>query len=681
MKKIFIAVLLLCIALFSGVAFAEDRAVVKSQIAPLLSAPGGSGAVRVDEVLFGMVVEVIDTTNSAYPRVRTAYGLEAYAYSTDLYINDSDATLWESNINRRVSFPHADIHTNNGSGGSPSHASNGRMLGWLPKGALVHITGSASGSYYPINMPSWVTFTNGPKESPGANTVNRFIRADGDAGSKPSSVVARFRPTRLINQTITEAQFRDAIVQDALSYCDYLDTINNISDDVLKTLGTMAPSWRKGGKTHQGMDASGLVHMVYLLNDKLITRYATPTLYGTLRMIDSDKLGRGDVICWDAKDGRGIYIGNNQFVYASYADQKVRIGKIGVDLLAGEITAYGSLYFTEVTGVTLDKTSAAVLLGNTLQLTATVIPSNATNKALTWECNSPYVAAVSQTGLVTTIGSGSAYITVRTLDGGFEASCYVLVSTPASKVTITPKAVSVDVGDTYWLTAEVEPFNVSNSNLTWSSSNTAVATVNQAGFVTGVTPGTVTITATAADGSGVYDTCTVNVPLYLTTGVKLNKNTLALLRGESERLIATVLPTNATNKNVKWSSNSPYVFEVDQTGLITTFGAGSGYDTVTTEDGGIVDSCYVLVTVPVSGITISPASVSVGVGQTCWLTANVEPFNAGNANVAWSSSNTAIATVNQAGFVSGVTPGNVTITATATDGSGVRGTCAVTITP
>ena len=681
MKKIIIAVFLVCFALLSGVAFAGERAVVKSQIAPLLSAPGGSDAVRVDEVLFGMVVEVIDAINPEYPRVRTAYGLEAYAYSTDLYINDSDAALWESSVNRRVSFPHADIHTNNGSGGNPSHASNGRMLGWLPKGALVQITGSAASSYYPIYMPSWVTFVNGPKESPGANTANRFIRADGDSASKPSSVVARFRPTRLINQTMTEAQFRDAIVQDALSYCDYLDSINNIEDEVLKTLGTMAAPWRKGGKTHQGMDASGLVHMVYLLNDKLITRYATPTLYGALRLIDSDKLDKGDVICWNEKDGRGIYIGNSKFVYASYAEKKVRIGKIGVDLQEGEITAFGSVFFTDVTGVTLDKNTASILNGSTLQLTATVNPASATNKAVVWECDSPYVAAVDQNGLVTTIGTGSANITVRTLDGGFETSCYVVVTTPVSKVTITPKAVSVDVGQTYWLLSDVEPFNVGNSNLVWSSSNTAIATVNQAGFVTAVAPGTVTITAAALDGSGVFDTCTVNVPLYLTTGVTLNKNTLALLKGQNEKLTATVLPSNATYKDVIWSSNSPYVFTVDQTGLITTFGAGSGYVTVTTVDGGFIDTCYVSVTIPVERITISPSPTFVGIGQTNWLTATVEPFNAENSNVTWSSSNTGAATVNQAGFVTGVTAGTVTITATALDGSGVVGSCTVTVTP
>jgi uncharacterized protein YjdB len=87
----------------------------------------------------------------------------------------------------------------------------------------------------------------------------------------------------------------------------------------------------------------------------------------------------------------------------------------------------------------------------------------------------------------------------------------VIVTIPVDKITITPSEISVNVGQVYWLVAAVEPFNAANANLIWSSGATSVATVNQAGIVTGVSPGTVTITATASDGSGVVDSCTVTV--------------------------------------------------------------------------------------------------------------------------------------------------------------------------
>jgi membrane dipeptidase len=321
-----------------------------------------------------------------------------------------------------------------------------------------------------------------------------------------------------------------------------------------------------------------------------------------------------------------------------------------------------------------------MLVGRTLQLTATVLPTTALNKNVIWSCDSPFVATVNQNGLVTAIGAGPANITVTTVDGGFTATCYVLVTVPVTKITITPATVSIDVGQTYWLSATVEPFNAGNANLVWSSDNPAIATVNQAGIVTARSGGTTRITATASDGSGVFGTCIVNSIHVYTTGVTLNKLHLTLLVGQSERLIATVLPTTATSKDVVWTCDSPFVATVDQTGLVRAIGGGPANITVRTVDGGFTATCYVLVTIPVSSITITPSALSLKAGDSQFLTANVMPFNAGNSNVAWSSSNTNVATVNQAGLVRGVIYGTATITATASDGSGVTGTCAVTVT-
>jgi uncharacterized protein YjdB len=239
----------------------------------------------------------------------------------------------------------------------------------------------------------------------------------------------------------------------------------------------------------------------------------------------------------------------------------------------------------------------------------------------------------------------------------------------------------VDIGETYFLWADVEPYNVGNSNVTWSSSNTAVATVTLGGLVRAVGTGTAIITARAADGSGVFDTCIVNVPFYFTTGVNLNKSNLRLLVGGSERLIATVLPASATNKNVTWTCDSPFVATVDQTGLVRAIGGGPANITVRTEDGGFIATCYVLVSFPVSKITIDPPTLTLRVGDMDFLWATVEPYNAGDTGITWSSSNTAFATVNQSGVVRGVASGDVTITATAVDGSGVTGTCSVKVTP
>gem|GEM_PF-2190189 len=333
-----------------------------------------------------------------------------------------------------------------------------------------------------------------------------------------------------------------------------------------------------------------------------------------------------------------------------------------------------------VTGVNLNKSYTSIHIGNNETLTATVLPADATNKNVTWSSDNPWVATVNANGLVSAIGAGSANITVRTVDGGFEATCYVSATTPVSSVTIDPSTVSIDVGEMYFIMATVEPFNVSNSSLTWSSSNEAVATVTQGGLVRAVGGGTTTITATAADGSGVFDTCIVNVPIYLTAGVTLNKSFTSIHLGSSETLTATVLPTNATNKNVTWSSDNPWVATVDANGSVSAIGGGSANITARTVDGGFESTCYVSVTTPVSGITIDPPEVTIDAGEMYLLMATVEPFNASNSSLTWSSSNEAVATVTQGGLVRAVSAGTTTITATAADGSGVSGTGIVNVT-
>ncbi|MDR1377781.1 MAG: Ig-like domain-containing protein [Synergistaceae bacterium] len=439
MKRIFMAILLCFVV--PGAAFA-DKAIVKSQIAPVLSEPGGSSAVRMDEVLFGMVVDVLDDkANPDYPRIRTAYGFEGYACADDLHMNDADAVEWEGNVNRRVSFPHADIHGNNGSGGNPSQGSNGRMFGWLPKGALIYATSSTltADYYYPISMPSWVTFIEGPKESPGPGDYpGRFIRATSLYNNKPKAYNRRFEPSRLLKFSclasgLSEKSIRNNLVADALSYCDYLDTIEKIADPDLKTLGTMAAQWRKGGKTHQGMDASGLVSMVYLLNDILISRDVTPSLAGPLRPIDFGKQAEGDVLFWDAPDGKGLYIGNDQFIYASYDDQKVRIGTIGVDLMRSDIIMGGTQFpVVSVTGLMVSPDTVSLQIGKTQSLSGTLSPADASYTAVTWSSSDPTVATISATGLVTGIAKGTLTITAKTADGDFTDSCKVTIDAMVS---------------------------------------------------------------------------------------------------------------------------------------------------------------------------------------------------------------------------------------------------------
>lgn len=181
-------------------------------------------------------------------------------------------------------------------------------------------------------------------------------------------------------------------------------------------------------------------------------------------------------------------------------------------------------------------------------------------------------------------------------------------------VSLNKNATTIAIGANETLTATITPANADNQTVTWSSNNTAVATVNQTGKVTGVSAGTATITVTTQDGNKTA-TCTVTVPdpsadPVAVTGVSLNKTSTSLTVGATETLTATVAPANATNQAITWSSNNTAVASVDQNGKVTAVAAGTATITVTTQDGNKTATCTVTVsaavtpTVPQSGLII-----------------------------------------------------------------------------
>lgn len=233
-----------------------------------------------------------------------------------------------------------------------------------------------------------------------------------------------------------------------------------------------------------------------------------------------------------------------------------------------------------VTGVSLDKSSATLTVGGTTQLTETVAPSGATNKNVTWSSSDEAVATVSDSGLVTAVGVGSATITVTTVNGSFTATCAITVNpVRVTGVTLNQSTATLTVGGTVSLTATVAPSNATNKNVTWSSNNTSAATVNSNGVVTAVGVGEATITATTADGSFTAS-CVVTVNPVAVTSVTLDRSTASLEVGNHIQLTATVNPNNATTKTVTWTSSAEGVATVSNTGYVTAVSVGSATITV-----------------------------------------------------------------------------------------------------
>ncbi len=249
-----------------------------------------------------------------------------------------------------------------------------------------------------------------------------------------------------------------------------------------------------------------------------------------------------------------------------------------------------------VSGIQLSQTSAALTVGDTLTLTKTIYPSDATNQAVTWTSSSDAVASVDSNGKITAKTAGSAVITCKSVsDNSVVGICNVTVKAKVqppseikvNKITLNKTTASVTKGKTLQLTATVAPGNATKKEVKWSTSNKNVAMVSTSGLVTAKSAGTATITCTAQDGSSVKATCKITVknPVVKVTKVTLNKTTATLAPKETLTLKATVTPTNATNKAVTWKSSNTKIATVSSSGKVTAKAAGTVTITCRAKDG------------------------------------------------------------------------------------------------
>lgn len=260
-------------------------------------------------------------------------------------------------------------------------------------------------------------------------------------------------------------------------------------------------------------------------------------------------------------------------------------------------------------------------------------------------------------------------------------------NTPVSAITLNATTTTLTVGETFQLTATVAPADASDPSLTWTSSNVAVATVSATGLVTAVSAGSATITAKANDGSGVSASCTITVqePVVLVTSVTLSETSATLIVGDTFQLEATVSPEDATDTSLTWTSSKPSVATVDANGLVTAVAEGKVTITAKANDGsGKKATCTITVekaVVLVGEIVLDQTVAELEVGKTLQLTASVLPADADDATVTWRSSDETLATVSASGLVEALAVGEVVITATANDESGVSASCTITIKP
>ena len=253
----------------------------------------------------------------------------------------------------------------------------------------------------------------------------------------------------------------------------------------------------------------------------------------------------------------------------------------------------------DITGVILDVTQLTLKVGEKATLKVTIQPEDAKNNDIIWSSSDDTIVKVDEKGNITALKEGKAIITVKTVEGEYTANCTITVSKDVKEVTAIsvsgPKEVMVNESIT--LTATITPTNAINKNIIWKSSNTSIAKVDKNGKVTGLKPGTVTITATSADGK-VSTTYKItikpkpnstkpeqpNEKEILPTSISISGSTQVNVN-ESITLTAKVQPSNATNKNVTWKSSNPSIAKVDKNGKVTGLKEGTATIIAISADG------------------------------------------------------------------------------------------------
>ena len=230
----------------------------------------------------------------------------------------------------------------------------------------------------------------------------------------------------------------------------------------------------------------------------------------TLKVTVSPANAANKTVTWKSSDESVATVDNAGKVTA------VKTGSANITVTAVDGTGIEAsctvTVIQQVTGIKLDKTTAAIKTGGIQTLKATVEPSDASDKTVTWNSSNETVAKVDNTGKVTAVAPGTATITVTATDGsGKTATCTVTVPQPVTGVTLNKTAVTISLGMTTTLKVTVAPSNAADKSVTWKSGDESIATVDSTGKATAVGIGAVTITVTAADGSGKTAACEITV--------------------------------------------------------------------------------------------------------------------------------------------------------------------------
>ena len=340
----------------------------------------------------------------------------------------------------------------------------------------------------------------------------------------------------------------------------------------------------------------------------------------------------------------------------------------------------------KVQQITLTPSASSVVVGESLQIAAKVLPENATNATLKWKITPENVLKpTAAPGQFTAQQVGEALVRAEAADGsGITAECKVVVKPRlVQAISLNATQKELIIGDSFTLTASAMPENATNRNIVWKLVSGDAISLSNTGVIQAKKVGEALVRAEAVDGSGVSAECKVVVKPRLVQSISLNATQKELIIGDAFSLTATAMPENATNRNIVWKLVSGDAISLSNTGVIQAKKVGEALVRAEAVDGsGVSAECKVVVKPRlVQAILLNATQKDLVVGDAFSLTATAMPENATNQSVVWKLVSGDAISLSNTGVIQAKKVGEALVRAEAVDGSGVSAECKVVVKP
>jgi len=424
---------------------------------------------------------------------------------------------------------------------------------------------------------------------------------------------------------------------------------------------------------------SDVVYKVLVIDGLTLSSSYISMYTGGRHMLEAKATDRNTTVYWTSSNPSVAKVENGEVVALSAGNTIITASQTinGVVKTAScEINVQPS-----ITNITLDPEEVEISVGESLVINASVLPSNINNASLMFISSDESVFTITDANklsvTIKAVAGGKAVLTAVNSDNIIVGNCLVTVKEPVTNIKLSETNLNVKLATkTYQLYATISPAGATSKGITWESTNTSVATIDENGKLTLVSSGSTSIICTSIDNPNIKAICNVTVSKAVSS-VEFDQKSVEMYVGESKRLTYQLKPDTASDTSVRFTSFNTAIADVDRSGMVTARQSGQTQIMIMSNDGSLYSICTVVVKQRATGVKMSVTNVTMNKGEYFNIEVSVTPSTATDASLSWESQDEKIATVNSAGRVSAKDVGTTVIMVKTT--TGATAFCTVTV--